>query len=134
MSVVDDARFAFGAFESLLDDALRTRTPERLRSELAAGCWIYGAGQYGQKIGGLLKAQGYRIEGFIDRRAGADLGALGRVPGPPWRARNQSDGSSRVLTQAWTAAACRRGNRWSLRASAPGPCAAASSRPAMKLK
>jgi FkbM family methyltransferase len=80
VSVIDDARFALGAFESLLEDALRTRTPERLRSELAAGCWIYGAGKYGQKIGGLLKAQGYRIEGFIDRRAGAGLVELQGAP------------------------------------------------------
>lgn len=64
---------SFTEFERLLETALAERTPERLAQALDRGTWIYGAGQYGDKIGRLMQGRGYRIEGFIDRRAGPDF-------------------------------------------------------------
>lgn len=80
MTVAGLAENAFGEFERLLEGAMTERTPERLRQDLGAGCWIYGAGQYGQRIGLLLAAQGFAVEGFIDRRAGSGFTELQGVP------------------------------------------------------
>lgn len=63
----------FAAFEGLLNQAMRDRSVERLTHALERGAWIYGAGQYGQKIRRLLQARGYPVAGFIDRRAGPKL-------------------------------------------------------------
>lgn len=70
----------FGDFERLLEQVTRDRPIARLTDALERGVWIYGAGQYGRKIGGLLQTRGYPIVGFIDRRAGPDLTRLLDAP------------------------------------------------------
>lgn len=52
----------------------QARHADKLRGALAeAGCFIYGAGQYGRMVAKALHTQGYTVRGFIDRRPSAAL-------------------------------------------------------------
>lgn len=54
-------------------DALASRSADKLASLLTNGSWIYGAGNYGQLIYGLLTAHNFPVHGFIDQRAADPL-------------------------------------------------------------
>jgi FkbM family methyltransferase len=71
---------AVDAFAAELSAMTAERPPQAIRASLAKGCWIYGGGEYGQLVCGELKAAGYPVLGFIDRRGGADFGTLLGLP------------------------------------------------------
>jgi hypothetical protein len=56
------------------------RPPERIRAELAQGCWIHGAGLFGRRLAALLKAEGVPVVGFIDRKGGGEMSSLMGLP------------------------------------------------------
>ncbi len=53
---------------SELADFTARRTPKQLRAALSGGCYIYGAGGYGQRIASLLATQGIFCAGIIDQK------------------------------------------------------------------
>ena len=57
------------------------RSAEVLRHRLAGGCWVYGAGGYGQLALRLLTEARFPVRGMIDRRAD-DPGFAARHPVP----------------------------------------------------
>lgn len=59
------------------------RSAAALRERLGRGCWVYGAGGYGQLATRLLIEAGYPVLGVVDRRTG-DPGFHARAP---WRPR-----------------------------------------------
>lgn len=67
---------ALDAFAQDLAAMIAARPPQAIRQELAAGCWIYGGGEYGQQLCGALIGGGYPVLGFIDRRAGSGFEPL----------------------------------------------------------
>lgn len=74
------AQAALDAFAADLAAMIAARPPEAIRRELTAGCWIYGAGEYGQQLRGALTAGGYPVLGFIDRRGGPGFDSLMDLP------------------------------------------------------
>lgn len=54
---------------SLAHQTLDRRPPIFLDAAIRRGCWIYGAGGYGQIIRRLLAERGIEIRGFVDLRA-----------------------------------------------------------------
>jgi FkbM family methyltransferase len=76
MPIPTSADTALDAFAEELSAMIAARPPEAIRQELAAGCWIYGGGEYGHQLCGALLAGGYPVLGFIDRRAGAGFATL----------------------------------------------------------
>lgn len=56
--------------EAELHRTAAARTPEYLHEQLAAGAYVYGAGSFGRRVAGLLRAQGFPCLGIIDRKAG----------------------------------------------------------------
>jgi FkbM family methyltransferase len=71
---------AIDAFAGDLTAMIAARPPEAIRRDLAAGCWIYGGGEYGQQLCAALLDAGYPVLGFIDRRAGAGMDTLLDLP------------------------------------------------------
>ena len=69
----DEVQARFDAFARAVADVMQTRTPDHIRADLAQGSWVHGAGLYGRTLAGLLQASGFAVQGFIDRRGGADL-------------------------------------------------------------
>lgn len=60
--------------------ASQNRNAEIIRERLKqGGCYIYGAGGYGQMVAAKLKAQGYHLHGFIDTFRGGG-GIVADVP------------------------------------------------------
>ena len=76
-AAVDDRLHAFAAELARL---MAERSPERLRDLLARGCWIHGAGLYGRSLAARLRAEGFPVLGFIDRRAGPAFSSLDGWP------------------------------------------------------
>lgn len=70
----------FAAFERLLRDLVAKRSAARIGEDLAAGAWIHGAGDYGRLIARLLSEAGFTVDGFIDRRAGANFSQIDGRP------------------------------------------------------
>ena len=68
------------AFAREVAAMIAARPPQAIRDELAAGCWVYGGGEYGQQLCGALVAGGYPVLGFLDRRAGAGMERLMDLP------------------------------------------------------
>lgn len=66
------------ALEERLRSIAAERSADRILSDMAAGSWIYGAGNYGRRIAGLMKERGLPCLGFIDQRADA-IGNLGEL-------------------------------------------------------
>jgi len=69
----------FAALEAELSGFVEARSPEFLRTALAGGCYVYGAGGYGRRILALLKAQGFTCHGVLDRK----FTTSGEVDGVP---------------------------------------------------
>ena len=63
-----------------LDDAVRSRTPERLRGALAGGAFVYGAGSFGRRVVKRLQELGIDCIGVIDRQAGHLTNDIEGVP------------------------------------------------------
>jgi FkbM family methyltransferase len=80
MSILTGAHNALDAFAQDLAAMIAARPPQTIREELAAGCWIYGGGEYGQQLCGVLIDGGYPVLGFIDRRAGPNFAGLLGLP------------------------------------------------------
>jgi hypothetical protein len=74
-----DTLQAVAALEQRLTAITADRSAERLHAEMAKGSWIYGAGNYGQRVAGLMRAKGLPCLGFIDQR-GATLGTVAGLP------------------------------------------------------
>jgi FkbM family methyltransferase len=74
-----DVHQALKALEARLTKITAERSTESLLQDMAAGAWIYGAGNYGQKIAGLMKANNLPCLGFIDKRA-ETLPEIGGLP------------------------------------------------------
>lgn len=57
----------------------QTRTPAWLQAQLAKGAYIYGAGNFGRRVAGLLRAQGHTCLGMIDQKAGSGVADIDGV-------------------------------------------------------
>lgn len=59
---------------------MRDRSPAWLRSQLANGVYVYGAGNFGRRIARQMQQEGLPCLGMIDRRAGADQASVEGLP------------------------------------------------------
>jgi FkbM family methyltransferase len=71
---------ALDAFAQDLAAMITARPPHAIRQDMAAGCWIYGGGEYGQQLCGALIDADFPVLGFIDRRAGPGFETLLDLP------------------------------------------------------
>ena len=74
------AQASFEAFAGELASLMAERPAERIREDLAQGCWIHGAGRYGRALATLITFAGFPVLGFLDRQAAADLGSIMGMP------------------------------------------------------
>ena len=74
------AEASIETFAGELARIMADRPAERIRAELALGCWIHGAGLFGRRLAALLQAEGFPVVGFIDRRGGAELSSHMGLP------------------------------------------------------
>jgi FkbM family methyltransferase len=56
------------ALEADLTEAMKSKSADHIISDMAAGCWIYGAGNYGRQIAAILVDRNLPCLGFIDQR------------------------------------------------------------------
>lgn len=80
MTMQAKAEAALDAFAAELAAIIAARPPEAIRQDLQAGCWIYGGGEYGRQLCGVLSDAGYPVLGFIDRRGGTGFDSLLDLP------------------------------------------------------
>lgn len=71
---------ALDQLESDILAVMRDRSPAWLRSQLANGAYVYGAGNFGRRIARQMVQAGLPCLGMIDRRAGADLASIEGLP------------------------------------------------------
>ncbi len=74
-----DAQRSFENLEQRLRQIAAERSAERLSAHLTLGAWIYGAGNYGQRVARLMKEKNLPVLGFIDQR-GATLSEIAGLP------------------------------------------------------
>jgi FkbM family methyltransferase len=75
-----DAEKQLSALEQELTAFVKVRTPAFLQDIITAGCFVYGAGGFGQRVIALLQEQNVLCHGVIDKKFSAKQSELNGIP------------------------------------------------------